>query len=85
MRLASEIEVREVLAVGNKVARPKDREFIQRQMEGLGVPVVAYIPYDEAVADADMAGKPTLDYAPGSEAVKAVGILKDYLVERLKP
>jgi len=85
VKLAGEIEVKEVLAVGNKVARPKDREFIQRNMDELGVPVVAYIPYDEAVTDADMAGTPTLDYAPGSEAVKAVSHLKDYLIERFKP
>ena len=85
MRLAEEIEVKEVLAVGNKVARPKDREFIQRHMDELGVPVVAYIPYDEAVTDADMAGTPVLDYDEDSEAVKAVEELKRYLVERYKP
>jgi len=85
VKLAGEIEVKEVLAVGNKVARPKDKEFIQRNMDELGVPVVAYIPYDEAVTDADMAGTPTLDYAPGSEAVKAVSGLKDILIERFKP
>jgi len=85
MRLAGEIEVKEVLAVGNKVARPKDREFIQRHMNELGVPVVTFIPYDEAVTDADMAGTPTLDYNAGSEAVKAVEGLKDYLVQRYKP
>jgi CO dehydrogenase maturation factor len=85
MRLAEEIEVREVLAVGNKVAKPKDREFIQRHMDDLSVPVAAYIPYDEAVTDADMEGTPTLDYAPGSEAVRAVSNLKDNLIERFKP
>jgi CO dehydrogenase maturation factor len=85
MRLAEEIEVKEVLAVGNKVARPKDREFIQRHMDEPGVPVVAIIPYDEAVTDADMAGTPTLDYDTDSEAVKAVNGLKDYLVQRYKP
>jgi len=85
MRLSEEIEVKEVLAVGNKVARPKDREFIQRHMDELGVPVVAFIPYDEAVTDADMAGTPTMDYDADSEAVKAVNGLKDYLVQRYKP
>jgi CO dehydrogenase maturation factor len=85
MRLAEEIEVKEVLAVGNKVARLKDREFIQKHMDELGVPVVAYIPYDEAVTDADMAGTPVLDYDADSKAVRAVDELKRYLVERYRP
>jgi CO dehydrogenase maturation factor len=85
MKLSQEIEVKEVLAVGNKVARPKDREFIQTHMDELGVPVVAYIPYDEAVTDADMAGTPVIDYDPDSKAVRAVDELKRYLVERYKP
>jgi CO dehydrogenase nickel-insertion accessory protein CooC1 len=54
-------------------------------MDELGVPVVAVIPYDEAVIDADMAGTPTLDYNAGSKAVEAVAGLKDYLVQRYKP
>jgi CO dehydrogenase nickel-insertion accessory protein CooC1 len=54
-------------------------------MDDLSVPVAAYIPYDEAVTDADMEGTPTLDYAPGSEAVRAVSNLKDNLIERFKP
>ncbi|MFH1180633.1 MAG: AAA family ATPase [Candidatus Bathyarchaeota archaeon] len=85
LKMAEQIEVNTVLAVGNKVMRPKDEEFIRRKMSELNVPVISIIPYDQAVADADMEGIPTIDYAPDSAAVKAVVELEKYLVERFKP
>ena len=85
LKMAKQIEVNTVLAVGNKVMRPKDEEFIRRKMSELNVPVISIIPYDQAVADADMEGLPTIDYAPDSAAVKAVVELEKYLVERFKP
>ncbi len=85
LKMAKQIEVNTVLAVGNKVMRPKDEEFIRRKMSELNVPVISIIPYDQAVADADMEGIPTIDYAPDSAAVKAVVELEKYLVERFKP
>jgi CO dehydrogenase maturation factor len=85
LRLAEEIEIKEVLAVGNKVATEAERRFIMENMEAMGVPVVAIVPYDEAVGEADMKGVPTLDYDADSPAVQAVRELKDYLVARYKP
>ena len=85
LKMAEEIEVATVLAVGNKVMRSKDEEFIREKMKELNVPVISIIPYDQSVADADMEGTPTIDYAPDSEAVKAVEKLEDYLIDRFKP
>ncbi len=85
LKMAEEIEVETVLAVGNKVMRPKDEAFIREKMKELNVPVISLIPYDQSVADADMEGIPTIDYASDSAAVKAVGKLEEYLIERFKP
>lgn len=85
LKMAEQIEVETVLAVGNKVMRPKDEEFIRRKMGELNVPVISIIPYDQAVADADMEGVPTIDYNPETPAVKAVKELEKYLIERFKP
>jgi len=85
LRLAEEIEIKEVLAVGNKVASEAERRFIEENMDAMGVPVVAIVPYDDAVGDADMKGIPTLDYDHDAPAVRAVTELKDYLVARYKP
>jgi CO dehydrogenase maturation factor len=82
LRMAEEIEVREVLAVGNKVGSEREREFIEEKMKGLGVSVVAYIPYDPAVGESDMLGEPPIDHAPDSPAIKAIQELKEDLRQR---
>lgn len=85
IRLAEEIEIKEVLAVGNKVGREAERRFIMENMDAMEVPVVAYVPYDDAVGEADMKGVPILDYNAEAPAIQAVAELKDYLVGRYRP
>jgi CO dehydrogenase maturation factor len=85
LKMAEEIEVETVLAVGNKVMRPKDEAFIKEKMKNLNVPLVSIIPYDQSVADADMEGIPTLDYDPDAPAIQAVKDLEKYLIDRFKP
>jgi CO dehydrogenase maturation factor len=85
LRLAEEIEIREVLAVGNKVANDAERRFIMENMEAMEVPVVSIVPFDATVGEADMKGIPTLDYDADAPAIKAVEELKDHLVGRYSP
>jgi len=80
LRLAKDIEVGEVLAVGNKVSKPGEAEFIETHMEEMGVPVLTHIPFDEAVGEADMLGVPAIDHNPESPAVKAVEQLRNKLL-----
>jgi len=82
LKLADEIEVREVLAVGNKIRSEREKTFIDEKMRELGVQVAAYIPYDEAVAEADMMGVAPIDDDPESEAIDALSGLRDFLKTR---
>ncbi|UCH57241.1 MAG: AAA family ATPase [Candidatus Bathyarchaeota archaeon] len=82
LRLAREIEVRDVLAVGNKIGSERERLFIEERLGELCVPVAAYIPYDEAVAEADMLGAAPIDHDPDSPGVEALARLKEFLKER---
>jgi CO dehydrogenase maturation factor len=68
-RLAQMTEAPQVLAVANRVRTPDDEE---RVAVGTGLPVVAAVPYDEVVVDAECRGRPLLDYAPESASVAAV-------------
>jgi CO dehydrogenase maturation factor len=79
LKLAKDIEVEEVLAVGNKLRNEKERKFIEEKITELDIQVAAYIPYDDSVAEADMLGKAPIDYAPESNAVKALTKLKEFL------
>jgi len=82
LRLAAEIEVKEVLAVGNKVNGEKERAFIEDRMGEAGIPIAARIHFDPAVAEADMLGEAPLDHDSGSLAVKSLIELKEFLRRR---
>ncbi len=65
-----------VLAVASKVRQPDDVEMIAK---GTGLEVVAEVPWDEALAEAERRMLAPLDEAPDCPAVRAV----ESLVERL--
>lgn len=82
IKLAGDIEIKEVLAVGNKIRNATERTFIEEKLKELGISIVAYIPYDDSVAEADMLGKAPIDHDPESPAVKAVAGLVGFLEGR---
>lgn len=83
-RLASELEIREVLAVGNKIRNEDERRFIEERMRELDIPIAAYIPYDQMIVEADIKGKSPLDVDEGSPAILSILKLKEFLKERYK-
>jgi len=42
------------------------------------------IPFDEKIAQADVAGRPALDYAPESLAIQAISALEALLREKFQ-
>lgn len=81
-KLAAEIDVKEVLAVGNKISSTKEQKFIDTQLERLGISVIAYLPYDNKVAEADMLGKAPIDYCAKMDAIKELRKMADILIEK---
>jgi CO dehydrogenase maturation factor len=67
-----------VLAVASKVRQPDDVEMIAR---GTGLEVVAAIPWDEALAEAERRQLAPIDFAPDCPAVLAVGSLVERMSE----
>jgi CO dehydrogenase maturation factor len=65
-----------VLAVASKVTEPGDVDMIAK---GTGLEVVAAVPNDEALAEAERRQLAPIDFAPDSPAVRAV----ESLVERM--
>ena len=62
-----------------------EEEFIKNHMKKLGIPIVAMIPYDESVGEADMGGIPAVEHNPESPAIKAVENIMYTLIERFNP
>ncbi|MBS7619902.1 AAA family ATPase [Candidatus Bathyarchaeota archaeon] len=80
--LAKQIDIPEVLAVGNKIEDEKGRALIRDEAETLGIPVACYIPHDPAISSADLLGKAPLEYDEHSPAINALKSLKDFLRQR---
>ena len=58
-KLATEIGLQNVVVVGNKVRNQSDREFLISSLPGFEF--LGFIPYDQAVVDADLAGLSPID------------------------
>jgi len=80
--LARDIGIRDILAVANKLSSELDREFVEKSVEELGIPLVGKIPLDPSVSEADRLGVSPLDRFPDSPAVEAVAELKEALRRR---
>lgn len=65
-----------LVAVANKVREPGDVELIRQRC---GLDVVAVIPWDEQLVNAERRGVPVIDAAPSCPAVMAVASLVDEL------
>jgi len=61
-KLAKDIGLENIAVVGNKVRSPEDREFLVSSLAGFEF--LGFVPYDQAIIDADMAGRPLLDASP---------------------
>jgi len=58
-KLAAEIGLQNIAVVGNKIRSQSDREFLVSTMPGFEF--LGFIPYDQALVDADLANLPILD------------------------
>lgn len=81
--LAEDLGLPAVWVVANKVRDDRDKEAILQYGAGHGFEIIAAIPYDAQVAEADQLGRSVIDHAPTAPAVAAVGALADTVVERL--
>ncbi len=77
--LARELEIKQVYVVANKVRNPRDEEAVRRYCAERGLEILAVLPFDNEVLEADQAGTPVLDADPKSDYVRVV----EQLLEKL--
>jgi CO dehydrogenase maturation factor len=80
-RLAQDIDVGRVFAVGNKVVTPDDEEMIRKWVENEGIPLLGVVPLDETIKQADREGVAPIDLNPGSTGMSAIQTIKQRLIE----
>jgi len=79
--LARELGVKRVQAVANKVRNADDAAAIESFCKARGLDLLGTVPHDDAILEADRAGKALLDRAPGSAAVRAIEAIADRLFQ----
>jgi CO dehydrogenase nickel-insertion accessory protein CooC1 len=78
--LSKELGVKLLLIVGNKMKHNSEHVFLKKVSAELGIPLLATIPYDESIEQADMARVAPIDFAPDSPVVSAIESLKNSLI-----
>jgi CO dehydrogenase maturation factor len=68
-QLASEIKLNNIAVVGNKIRGPKDEAFLKEHLDGFEF--LGFLPFDDALIEADLQGKSPFDVdSPAIAVVK---------------
>lgn len=70
--LARELGIGRVYAIGNKVRDERDAEAIREYFAGRAVPLLATVPFDEVVTEADRRGLAPIDVDANAPLVQEV-------------
>lgn len=81
--LARDLGIPHIWAIANKVRTPSDEAAIREYCARHGIELLAVVPFDPRVTEADNAGVAVLDHAPDGPAVLAATALAQALEQRL--
>lgn len=77
--LARELEIGRVVTVANKVRDPEDERAIEAFCQSHGLPLLAHIPWDDALLTCERKGQAPLDYDATLPAVRSIAGLAEQL------
>lgn len=83
-RLGKELEIKNIVAVANKVKNAEDEEAIRQFCAQTDLPVIAVIPFDSTVSEADKKGSLNIHDINNSPALKAINELADHLLKKIE-
>lgn len=72
VELAKELGVARVCGVANKVRDQADRDAVEQFCHARQIELLGFVPFDEAIIEADRRGLALLDYAPTTPAALAI-------------
>jgi len=80
-RLSSEIEIKNVFFIGNKISSGEEEEYIRRRLNEFGFDLFHLVPFDQQIARAGMLHIAPIDYSPKSPAILAIKSLGEKLMK----
>lgn len=82
--LAQRLGIESFHVVANKIRSPREHVAVEQFCEAHGLSLLAYVPFDGAVTEADGLGRALMDVAPQSQAVESIAMLADRLLEEVR-
>jgi len=82
-QLASDIGIKNVFAVGNKISNKDEEKFIEESLFNSGITLLGTIPFDLELIKADREEISILDFNSDSKIIKSIQHIKERLQERL--
>ncbi len=79
--LASDLGIKNLFLVGNKVKDNKEAELIKKFSIRCNIPLIGLVPYDERIFEADMMGETPLRTARNSSGLLAIKEICERLIE----
>lgn len=83
--LARDIEIRDVIFVGNKISTSDEESYIRRMLNEAGLELFHTIPFDQNIVRAGIVRIAPIDYSPLSPAILSIEKLGENLLEKLMP
>ena len=78
--LTRELGIGRAVAIANKIRTGEDRAAVEAFCRSRGVSLLASVPHDEAIVEADRQGVALLDRQPDAPAVRAIEHIADRLL-----
>lgn len=80
-KLATDIGIKRIVMVINKVSNKKEEEFVKNKLNNLDLEILGCIPRDEMVVQAEMEDKPLMEYQESS-AFKSINRIAENLLNQ---
>lgn len=81
--LARELGLKHIYGIGNKLRTPQDEEAVRAYCGKHDLPLIAAIPFDENVTEADRTGRAVIDYDAASPIVEELSRVADFLLREV--
>lgn len=82
--LARELGIKRIYGIANKLRSPQDAEAVEAYSRNHDLELIAKIPFDENVVEADRTGRAVIDYDVTSPIVEELARTTDFLLREVK-
>ncbi len=84
MPLARALGIQHIYGIANKLRSPEDGEAVAAYCRNHDLELIAKIPFDDSVVEADRTGRAVIDYDVTAPIVEELSRVADFLLREIK-